>query len=39
MLWLESMDDLLAQVSETPAKQDTPASLKELRELHGDGTA
>ena len=42
MLWLESMDDLLAQAAETaanPANQDTPAKpSKELRELHGDGS-
>lgn len=39
MLWLESMDDLLAQAAETPANQDTPAKPpKELRELHGDGS-
>jgi hypothetical protein len=41
MLWLESLDDLLAQaapVAET-ANQDTPARApKELRELHGDGS-
>lgn len=44
MLWLESMDDLLAQAAETAAKassanEDTPAKApKELRELHGDGS-
>jgi len=46
MLWLESLDDLLAGASESfdaqaaaPANQDTPARLpKELRELHGDGS-
>lgn len=45
MLWLESMDDLLAQVSATAAKSscganaDTPAKPpKELREIHGDGS-
>ena len=46
MLWLESLDDLLAQVSPpsapsspAPANQDTPARPpKELRELHGDGS-
>jgi len=42
MLWLESMDDLLAQAAETPANpanQDTPAKpSKELRGLHGDGS-
>jgi len=47
MLWLESLDDLLAQVApqplqsqseSDPANQDTPAHPpKELRELHGDG--
>jgi lipoyl(octanoyl) transferase len=44
MLWLESLDDLLAQaasVSSQPAgqaNQDTPARPpKELRDLHGDG--
>src|SRR5271167_4122463 len=43
MLWLESMDDLLAQASAaagpaSAANQDTPAKPpKELRELHGDG--
>ncbi len=48
MLWLESLDDLLAQVSvaepnveppQAPANQDTPAHPpKELRQLHGDGS-
>jgi lipoyl(octanoyl) transferase len=43
MLWLESLDDLLAHVAppapEPPANQDTPARPpKELRELHGDGS-
>jgi lipoyl(octanoyl) transferase len=44
MLWLESMDDLLAQASaatpqSSPTNRDTPAKPpKELRELHGDGT-
>ena len=45
MLWLESLDDLLAQaaaVASTPesqTNQDTPARPpKELRELHGDGS-
>ena len=45
MLWLESLDDLLAQAdsrraeSKAPANQDTPARApKELRELHGDGS-
>ena len=48
MLWLESLDDLLAQVSEPrpqaetapqPANQDIPAHPpKELRKMHGDGT-
>jgi len=48
MLWLESLDDLLAQVSvaepnaepaPAPANQDTPAHPpKELRQLHGDGS-
>ena len=48
MLWLESLDDLLAQAApaaptaeraEVPANQDTPArATKELRELHGDGS-
>jgi len=47
MLWLESLDDLMAQIAESPAtgqstpvpaNQDTPARApKELRELHGDG--
>ena len=46
MLWLESLDDLLAQVTppqpqsaSAPANQDIPARPpKELRELHGDGS-
>jgi lipoyl(octanoyl) transferase len=40
MLWLESLDDLLAQAAQQPpANQDTPAKPpKELRELHGDGS-
>ncbi|HZP21836.1 MAG TPA: lipoyl(octanoyl) transferase LipB [Terriglobales bacterium] len=43
MLWLESLDDLLAHVAAppppAPANQDTPARPpKELRELHGDGS-
>lgn len=46
MLWLESLDDLLAQAAPSPAKaneapanQDTPARPpKELRELHSDGS-
>jgi len=45
MLWLESLDDLLAQAAtaanETSklANQDTPAKPpKELRDLHGDGS-
>ncbi len=40
MLWLESLDDLLAQAAPAPpANQDTPARApKELRELHGDGS-
>ena len=48
MLWLESLDDLLASVSipapkheaiKGPANQDTPARPpKPLRELHGDGS-
>jgi lipoyl(octanoyl) transferase len=40
MLWLESLDDLLAHAApEPPANQDTPARPpKELRELHGDGS-
>jgi heme oxygenase len=45
MLWLESLDDLLAQAAtaapETskPANQDTPAKApKELRDLYGDGS-
>ena len=46
MLWLESLDDLLASATATskaepaksPANQDTPARpAKELRNLHGDG--
>jgi len=41
MLWLESLDDLLAHVAApqpAPANQDIPARPpKELRELHGDG--
>jgi lipoyl(octanoyl) transferase len=46
MLWLESLDDLLAQASmlpepepaKSPANQDTPARPpQELRKLHGDG--
>ena len=47
MLWLESLEDLLAQATpsaprpepvQAPANQDTPARApKELRELHGDG--
>src|SRR5450755_707922 len=44
MLWLESMDDLMAQASEAATKssavenEDTPAKPpKELREMHGDG--
>jgi lipoyl(octanoyl) transferase len=46
VLWLESLDDLLAeaavvarpQAPESPANQDTPARPpKELRELQGDG--
>jgi hypothetical protein len=46
MLWLESLDDLLAQATaaakaepaESPANQDTPARPpKELRKLHGSG--
>jgi hypothetical protein len=46
MLWLESLDDLLAQAivvskpepAESPANQDTPARApKELRKLHGKG--
>lgn len=41
MLWLESLDDLLAQASQAAAtsatNQDTPARApKELRRLHGD---
>src|SRR5271167_2116690 len=43
MLWLESMDDLLAQASAAATKpsanEDMPAKPpKELRELHGDGS-
>jgi lipoyl(octanoyl) transferase len=44
MLWLESLDDLLAHVAcpqaqPAPANQDTPGRPpKELRELHGDGS-
>jgi lipoyl(octanoyl) transferase len=42
ILWLESLDDLLAQsapAAKAPANQDTPARIpKELRELHGDGS-
>jgi lipoyl(octanoyl) transferase len=40
MLWLESLDDLLANAAPPPpANQDTPARPpKELRELHGDGS-
>jgi lipoyl(octanoyl) transferase len=45
MLWLESLDDLLAQAATNvpepakPANQDTPAKPpKELRDLHGDGS-
>ena len=44
MLWLESLDDLLAQAAPagtqpSPLNQDTPARPpKELRELHGDGS-
>ncbi|HJU27452.1 MAG TPA: lipoyl(octanoyl) transferase LipB [Rhodanobacteraceae bacterium] len=40
MLWLESLDDLLAQAAvPAPANQDVPARLpKELRKLHGDGS-
>lgn len=41
MLWLESLDDLLASVTERiePANQDIAARPpKELRELHGDGS-
>jgi hypothetical protein len=46
MLWLESLDDLLAQAAvvpkpepaESPANQDTPARPpKELRKLHRKG--
>ncbi len=48
MLWLESLDDLLAQAAppapktqpvEAPANQDAPARApKEFREMHGDGS-
>ena len=44
MLWLESLDDLLAQATPAisqlaPENQDTPVRPpKELRELHGDGS-
>jgi hypothetical protein len=45
MLWLESLDDLLAQAASVGAQpaeqtnQDTPARPpKELRDLHGDGS-
>lgn len=48
MLWLESLDDLLAQAATpspkgeaipAPANQDAPARPpRELRELHGDGS-
>jgi hypothetical protein len=48
MLWLESLDDLLAQTfvaepnvepPQAPANQDTPARPpKELRQLHSDGS-
>jgi len=40
MLWLETLDDLLANAAPLPpANQDTPARPpKELRELHGDGS-
>src|SRR5271167_4017500 len=45
MLWLESLDDLLAQAAtvasqpEGQSNQDTPARPpKELRDLHGDGS-
>ncbi len=47
MLWLESLDDLLAQAAvapkpgsaESPANQDTPARPpNQLRDLHGDGS-
>jgi len=45
MLWLESLDDLIAQAAATmqkpaaAANQDTPARPpKELRKLHGDGS-
>jgi len=45
MLWLESLDDLLAQAAEVGsqptvrATEDTPARPpKELRDLHGDGS-
>jgi hypothetical protein len=46
MLWLESLDDLLAhpavvpnlEPAESPANQDTPARPpKELRKLRGNG--
>jgi len=39
MLWLESLDDLLAQAVAPPANQDTPARPpKGLREMQGDGS-
>ena len=40
MLWLESLDDLLASAAPPPpANQDTPAKApRELREMHGDGS-
>lgn len=45
MLWLETLDDLLAQAApaepakQPPANQDTPAKPpRELREMHGDGS-
>jgi hypothetical protein len=48
MLWLESLDDLLAQATpptlqaeavQAPANQDVPSRPpRELRELHGDGS-
>ena len=40
MLWLETLDDLLAQAAQQPpANQDTPAKPpRELREIHGDGS-
>jgi lipoyl(octanoyl) transferase len=45
MLWLESLDDLLAQASPVgsqpavPSNEDTPARPpKELRDLHDEGT-